>query len=115
MLGAGSGAFRLVSSTQRYSERLINRLKQYRRVATRYEKRAAHYLAKLTLALAGSEDAETHEEEDRRHRPAGRCLRTPLTPDQAHVCEALRKRQVAPARQVGPERRIAHGEFCGHR
>jgi transposase len=31
-------------------ERLINRLKQGRRVATRYEKRAAHYLAMLTLA-----------------------------------------------------------------
>jgi transposase len=31
-------------------ERLINRLKQYRRVATRYEKRAAHCLAMLTLA-----------------------------------------------------------------
>ena len=31
-------------------ERLINRLKQCRRVSTRYEKRAAHYLAMLTLA-----------------------------------------------------------------
>ena len=31
-------------------ERLVNRLKQFRRVATRYEKRAAHYLAMLTLA-----------------------------------------------------------------
>ncbi len=31
-------------------ERLINRLKQHRRVATRYEKRAGHYLAMLTLA-----------------------------------------------------------------
>lgn len=31
-------------------ERLIGRLKQYRRVATRYEKRAAHYLAMLTCA-----------------------------------------------------------------
>lgn len=31
-------------------ERLINRLKQYRRVATRYEKRAVNYLAMLTLA-----------------------------------------------------------------
>jgi transposase len=28
-------------------ERLINRLKQYRRVAMRYEKRAANYLAML--------------------------------------------------------------------
>jgi transposase len=31
-------------------ERLVNRLKQYRRVATRYEKRAAHYLAMVVLA-----------------------------------------------------------------
>jgi transposase len=31
-------------------ERTINRLKQFRRVATRYEKRAANYLAVLTLA-----------------------------------------------------------------
>ncbi len=31
-------------------ERLINRLKQFRRVATRYEKRAANYLAMLTIA-----------------------------------------------------------------
>ena len=31
-------------------ERLINRLKQRRRIATRYEKRAGHYLAMLTLA-----------------------------------------------------------------
>ena len=31
-------------------ERLISRLKQHRRVATRYDKRAAHYLAMLTLA-----------------------------------------------------------------
>jgi transposase len=31
-------------------ERLINQLKQFRRVATRYEKRAANYLAMLTLA-----------------------------------------------------------------
>jgi transposase len=31
-------------------ERLINRLKQYRRVATRYEKRAANYLAMVTIA-----------------------------------------------------------------
>lgn len=33
-------------------ERLINRLKQCRRVATRYEKHARHYLAVLTLAAA---------------------------------------------------------------
>jgi len=31
-------------------ERTINRLKQYRRVATRYEKRAENYLAMLTIA-----------------------------------------------------------------
>ncbi len=31
-------------------ERLINRLKAFRRVATRYEKRAANYLAMCTLA-----------------------------------------------------------------
>jgi transposase len=31
-------------------ERLVNRLKAYRRVATRYEKRALHYLAMLTIA-----------------------------------------------------------------
>lgn len=31
-------------------ERLINRLKQFRRIATRYEKRADNYLAMLTIA-----------------------------------------------------------------
>ncbi len=31
-------------------ERLINCLKQFRRIATRYEKRAANYLAMLTIA-----------------------------------------------------------------
>ena len=31
-------------------ERLINRLKQFRRVATRYEKRAANYQAMVTIA-----------------------------------------------------------------
>lgn len=31
-------------------ERLANRLMQYRRVGTRYERRAAHYLAMLLLA-----------------------------------------------------------------
>ena len=31
-------------------ERCINRLKQYRRVATRYEKRAANYQAMVTIA-----------------------------------------------------------------
>lgn len=33
-------------------ERLINRLKQHRRVASPYEKRARHYVAMLTLAAA---------------------------------------------------------------
>jgi transposase len=31
-------------------ERLINRLKQFRRIATRYEKRAANFSALITLA-----------------------------------------------------------------
>ena len=31
-------------------ERFFNRLKQFRRIATRYEKRAANYLAMVTLA-----------------------------------------------------------------
>jgi transposase len=31
-------------------ERLINRLKQYRRIATRYDKRAANYAAWVTIA-----------------------------------------------------------------
>jgi transposase len=30
-------------------EQLINRLKQFRRIATRYEKRAKHYLAMVTI------------------------------------------------------------------
>ena len=32
-------------------ERLINRLKQFRRVATRYEKRAVNYLAMLHIGM----------------------------------------------------------------
>ncbi|KQO45502.1 hypothetical protein ASF08_23390 [Methylobacterium sp. Leaf85] len=32
-------------------ERLIGRLKQYRRIATRYEKRAANYLVMVTLGM----------------------------------------------------------------
>ena len=32
-------------------ERLVNRLKQYRRIASRYEKRAAHFLGFLTLGI----------------------------------------------------------------
>lgn len=33
-------------------ERLVNRLKQHRRIATRYEKLARHYLAMVLLAAA---------------------------------------------------------------
>ena len=32
------------------AERLVNRLKQFRRIATRYEKCAVNYLGMLTLA-----------------------------------------------------------------
>ena len=32
-------------------ERLINRLKHFRRIATRYEKRAANYLAMLHIGM----------------------------------------------------------------
>jgi transposase len=32
-------------------ERLINRLKQFRRIATRYEKRAANYLAMAHIGM----------------------------------------------------------------
>lgn len=46
-----SGPFsRALSRTRNLVERLINRLKQFRRVATRYEKRAESYLAMLHLA-----------------------------------------------------------------
>jgi transposase len=31
-------------------ERCLNRLKQFRRIATRYEKKAENYLAMLTIA-----------------------------------------------------------------
>jgi transposase len=33
-------------------ERMIGRLKQFRRIATRYEKRAANYLAMITISMA---------------------------------------------------------------
>ena len=33
-------------------ERLINRLKQFRRIATRYEKRGINYLAMLTIGMS---------------------------------------------------------------
>jgi transposase len=46
-----SGPFdREVYRTRNRIERLINRLKQFRRVATRYEKRAENYRAMLTIA-----------------------------------------------------------------
>lgn len=41
---------RAIYRTRNRIERLINRLKQFRRVATRYEKRAENYRAMLTLA-----------------------------------------------------------------
>ena len=41
---------REIYRTRNRIERLINRLKQYRRVATRYEKRAENYQAMLTIA-----------------------------------------------------------------
>ncbi len=41
---------RAVDRERNRVERLINRLKQFRRVATRYEKRAVNYLAMVTLA-----------------------------------------------------------------
>ena len=48
---ASRGAFdRAIYRTRNLVERLINRLKQFRRVATRYEKRAENYQAMLTLA-----------------------------------------------------------------
>jgi transposase len=43
---------RVLYRSRNVVERLINRLKQFRRVATRYEKRAANYLAMVTLAAA---------------------------------------------------------------
>jgi transposase len=41
---------RALYRTRNRIERLINRLKQFRRIATRYEKRAANYQAMLTIA-----------------------------------------------------------------
>jgi transposase len=41
---------RALYKERNYVERAINRLKQFRRVATRYEKRAANFLAMVTLA-----------------------------------------------------------------
>ena len=46
-----SGRFDLAAYRERNrAERLINRLKQFRRVATRYEKLAASHLAMVTIA-----------------------------------------------------------------
>jgi transposase len=41
---------RVVYRERNVVERLINRLKQWRRIATRYEKRATNYQAMLTAA-----------------------------------------------------------------
>ena len=41
---------RTLYKERNYAERLINHLKQFRRVATRYEKRAVNFLAMITLA-----------------------------------------------------------------
>jgi transposase len=41
---------RTLYKERNYVERSINRLKQFRRVATRYEKRAVNFLAMITLA-----------------------------------------------------------------
>ncbi len=43
---------RVLYRSRNVVERLINRLKQCRRVATRYEKRAANYLTMVALAAA---------------------------------------------------------------
>jgi transposase len=45
----GSGARPQCHHHHHVVERLVNRLKQFRRVATRYEKRAVNYLAMLTI------------------------------------------------------------------
>ena len=48
---ARGGPFdKLVYRSRNRVERLINRLKQFRRIATRYEKLAANYAAMLTIA-----------------------------------------------------------------
>jgi transposase len=41
---------RALYKERNYVERLINRLKQFRRIATRYEKRAVNFLAMVTIA-----------------------------------------------------------------
>lgn len=47
---AGGAFDRAIYRTGNLIERLIDRLKQFRRVATRYEKRAENYEAMLTIA-----------------------------------------------------------------
>ena len=46
----GYGFDRAAYRERNHVERTINRLKQWRRVATRYEKREANYLAMVTIA-----------------------------------------------------------------
>ncbi len=46
------GFDRAACRRRNWVERLINRLKQFRRIATRYEKRAANYLAMLTIGMS---------------------------------------------------------------
>jgi transposase len=46
------GFDRAVYADRNRVERCVNRLKQFRRVATRYEKRACNYLAMVKLAAA---------------------------------------------------------------
>jgi transposase len=43
---------RTLSCERNQAERLFNRFKQFRRVATRYEKRGVNYLAMVTLVAA---------------------------------------------------------------
>jgi transposase len=47
-----SGFDRVAYAERNRAERCVNRLKQFRRVATRYEKRACNYLAMVELAAA---------------------------------------------------------------
>jgi len=48
---AHTGAEQPASRERNLVERLVNRLKGYRRIATRYEKRAIHDLGMLTIAF----------------------------------------------------------------
>ena len=49
---ASRGFDRAAYAERNRVERCVNRLKQFRRVATRYEKRACNYLAMVKLAAA---------------------------------------------------------------